>query len=162
MKILSLNLLLFVALLSQAQTSPLSVFDNLIGNSWVSEGTQLGGFEGKTVYQVESGLEGKIIKVTTYATDPTTKEFGLRNEGIRAYDATEKVLKFYEFDKLGGITVGNVVVDGRNMHFEYVYQGMRLRDSWIYEANNQYQFIVGIWENDAWKKKFHETRLVRN
>ena len=117
MKILSLNLLLFVALLSQAQTSPLSVFDNLIGSSWVSEGTQLGGFEGKTVYQVESGLEGKIIKVTTYATDPTTKEFGLRNEGIRAYDATEKVLKFYEFDKLGGITVGNVVVDGRNMHF---------------------------------------------
>lgn len=161
MKMILLVIFLFSSAIIYAQTGPFKAFENLVGSSWVSEGKQLGGFEGKTVYQVSSGLNGKIIKVLTYTTDPSTKEFGLRNEGIRAYDASSKSIKFYEFDKLGGITVGDVLVDGNNMHFEYSYQGMKLRDSWIYENDDQYQFIVGVWENDAWTQKFHETVLLR-
>ncbi|MEM9388826.1 MAG: hypothetical protein AAGA02_00045 [Bacteroidota bacterium] len=161
MKAIILNILLFSTIISFAQTNPLAAFDNLVGSSWVSEGKQLGGFDGKTVYKIESGLEGKIIKVATYATDPKTKEFGLRNEGIRAYDAGQKTIKFYEFDKLGGTTIGEVIIENKNMHFVYMYQGMELRDSWIYETEDQYRFIVGTWENGDWKQKFHETLLVR-
>ncbi len=160
MKILIFQIVALLSLTSHGQ-HPLVAFDNLVGSSWVSEGIQLGGFEGRTVYQVASGLDGKIIKVKTYATDPNTKEFGLRNEGIRAYDVGQAVIKFYEFDKLGGITVGTVTADDKNLHFDYEYKGMKLRDSWIFEDKDQYRFIVGSWDGKHWIQKFHETRLVR-
>ena len=48
-----------------------------------------------------------IIKAQAYGTvNSQTGEFGLRNEGIRAYDAEAGELRFWEFDVFGGITAG--------------------------------------------------------
>jgi len=153
--------LLLIARLLNAQQEQLSAFKNLCGSSWISEGMQLGGFEGKSVYEMEWGLDGKIVKLKTFATDPKTKEFGLRNEGVRVFDAASKQLVFFEFDKLGGITTGMVLIEENNIHYEYEYQGMLLRDSWIYISENEYSYIVGIWKDGAWMRKFHEATLKR-
>lgn len=150
-----------VTLFGQTNTDPIKSFQNLVGSSWVSEGMQLGGFEGKTIHEVAWGLNGEIVKVKTFTTDPKTKEFGLRNEGVRAFNSQTNQLEFYEFDKLGGITNGTIVIDENNFHFEYIYEGLNLRDSWIYQSKDKYQFIVGIWQDGAWQKKFHETIFVR-
>ena len=138
-----------------AQDNPMAVFDNLVGSTWVSEGKQLGGFDGKTEAVFSWGLEQKIVHVKTYTTDPQTKDFGLRNE------AAKERIAFYEFDKFGGITAGIVIADSKNLHYEYDYQGLTLRDSWIYVSEDEYQFIVGTWENGDWTKKFHEARFSR-
>ncbi|NRB50912.1 MAG: hypothetical protein HRU41_24800 [Saprospiraceae bacterium] len=144
-----------------AQDNPMAVFDNLVGSTWVSEGKQLGGFDGKTEAVFSWGLDQKIVHVKTYTTDPQTKDFGLRNEGVRAFDAAKERIAFYEFDKFGGITAGIVIADSKNLHYEYDYQGLTLRDSWIYVSEDEYQFIVGTWENGDWTKKFHEARFSR-
>lgn len=161
MKTILITVLLLFGSVCFAQTNPLAGFENLAGSSWVSEGTQLGGFEGKTVYKIDYGLDGKIVKVQTFATDPRTKEFGLRNEGIRAFDSKAGSVVFYEFDKLGGITTGKVEIERNNFHYTYTYQGMELRDSWIYKSKDEYEFIVGVWKNGDWVQKFHETTLKR-
>ena len=144
-----------------AQNNPIEAFSPLIGGSWISEGVQLGGHKGKTEIKFVWGLDGKIVKATTYTTDPETLKFGLRNEGIRTYNVQQKTIEFYEFDKLGGVTVGKVVIEGKNLHYEYEYSGTSLRDSWIYINENKYQFIVGIWNDDSWQKKFHEGVFIR-
>ncbi len=144
-----------------AQDHPMGVFDNLVGSTWRSEGKQLGGFDGKTEFVFSWGLDQKIVHVKTYATDPQTKEFGLRNEGVRAFNAAKERIEFYEFDKFGGLTPGTVIVRGKDLHYEYDYQGLTLRDSWIYVSKDEYQFIVGTWENNAWTKKFHEAKFMR-
>ncbi|MGI9542882.1 MAG: hypothetical protein ACR2MX_06450 [Cyclobacteriaceae bacterium] len=160
--ILSASLLFLSCSQVNGQPEPIKAFENLIGGKWISQGKQLGGFNGKTEIQFEWGLNGKIVKATTYATDPKTMEFGLRNEGIRAYSAADKVVQFYEFDKLGGITKGEVLVDGTDLHYNYEYQGMMLRDSWIFVDNDQYTLIVGVWQEDKWSQKFHEQVFRRN
>lgn len=145
----------------QAQERPISPLEAFVGSSWVSEGLQLGGFEGKTVYEFEWGLNRQIIHVKTYTTDPQTRKFGLRNEGVRAFNSETENLEFYEFDKLGGITKGKIAIEGRNIHYEYEYQGLQLRDSWIHVSDDEYNFIAGTWDGTSWSKKFHETTIVR-
>lgn len=155
------TILILTASISSAQENPIVAFDNLVGDSWISEGLQLGGFEGKTVHEITWGLNEKIVKVKTFTTDPETRIVVLRNEGIRAFNSSSNKLEFYEFDKLGGISVGIIKIDGKNIHFEYSYEGLALRDSWIYKSKNEYLFIVGIWGNGEWDKKFYETSFKR-
>ncbi len=145
------------AITAIAQENPMNAFEKLAGATWVSGGLQLGGFEGRTEYEMNWDLNKKVVRVNSFSTDPKTKEFGFRAVGIRTYNTTTKQLEFYEFDKYGGVTPGTILVDGNNLHFEYEYGGSYLRDSWIYENDNTFQFIVGIWEDGKWSKKFHET-----
>ena len=152
---------LLVATLAFAQQHPLEAFKNLAGSTWVSEGEQLGGYKGKTEKQFAFGLEGRIIKVKTFSTDPKTLEFGLRNEGIRAWNAQDSLIYFYEFDKFGGITTGQIRIQGKDLHYEYQYQGLMLRDSWQYIDPDRYHYTVGVWDKGAWKQKFHESEFVR-
>ncbi|MEM0940159.1 MAG: hypothetical protein AAF600_16830 [Bacteroidota bacterium] len=144
------------------QDGPMKVFENLMTSSWISEGEQLGGFDGKTVYQFEWGLNGKIIHVKTFTTDPKTRKFGLRNEGIRAFNHSTSNLEFFEFDKTGGITTGIIIVDGKSLHYEYEYQEKTFRDSWIYVSKDKYQLIVGTWADGRWAQRFHETMILRD
>jgi hypothetical protein len=149
--------LVLSSLIVGAQRNPMGAFKYLVGSSWVSEGMQLGGFEGETVHEMELGLDGKIVKVRTFTTDPNTGELGIRNEGIRTYNAKTDRLEFYEFDKFGGITTGTIRTQGKNIHFEYTYDGLAVRESWIYKTENEYHFILGTWEDGEWSKKFYET-----
>lgn len=158
MKIL-ISLLLFAPLYLSAQ---LSAFENLAGSTWISEGKQLGGHEGKTVKEISWGLDGQIIKVKTFTTDPKTLEFGLRNEGVRIQNSETNTLEFYEFDKSGGVTKGIVIVEGANLHYEYPYGELTLRDSWIFLSSDKYEYTVASVINGKQAQLYHKGVFQRS
>lgn len=143
------------------QNNQMEGFNVLVGSTWVFEGTQLGGHEGRTEQQFEFGLDGKIVKVKTYSTDPATLQFRLRNEGVRSFNSADSLIYFYEFDKNGSITTGTVTVNKNDLYYDYKYNGLMLRDSWEYVDADTYLLIVGIWDGKIWKQKFHEAKFVR-
>lgn len=158
------TLLSVIALLiacSSLNAQDLASFKNLVGSTWVSEGKQLGGFDGKTEKVFEWGLDGKIVKVKTWTTDPQSGEFGLRNEGVRAWDQAAGKVLFYEFDKFGGITKGEVIMEESSLHYQYEYEGLTLRDSWQKVDENTYDYTVGQWENGDWSQVFHKAQFIR-
>lgn len=162
MKYLFTTLLILNICLLYAQESSLSVFDNLLESTWISEGKQLGGHDGKTVKEISTGLNGKIIKVKTYTTDPETLEFGLRNEGIRTFNSETKQLEFYEFDKNGGVSKGIIIVEDNNIHYQYSYGDLLLRDSWIYQSSDEYLYrVCSVSEEGECLQTYHEGKFVR-
>ena len=145
-----------------AQDTKLTMFENIVGSTWISEGKQLGGHDGKTVKEISAGLDGKIIKVKTYITDPQTLEFGLRNEGIRIYNSKTEQLEFYEFDKLGNVSKGVVKRDGKNIHYEYKYGDLLLRDSWIYQSDDEYTYkVCSVSEEGECLQTYHTGKFIR-
>jgi hypothetical protein len=152
---------MFLSMTVLGQNNRMEAFNVLVGSTWVFEGTQLGGHEGRTEQQFELGLDGKIVKVKTYSTDPKTLQFGLRNEGVRSWNAADSLIYFYEFDKNGGITTGTVTVNKNDLYYDYEYQGIMLRDSWEYVDADTYLLIVGIWDGKTWKQKYHEAKFLR-
>jgi hypothetical protein len=87
--------------------------------------------------------------------------FGLRNEGVRSWNAADSLIYFFEFDKNGGITTGTVTVNKKDFYYDYEYQGMTLRDSWEFIDANTYLLIVGIWDSETWKQKIHEAKFEK-
>lgn len=156
MRLLCLAFLSIYSLTIAAQENQLKPFENLINSTWVSEGEQLGGHQGKTVKEFDWGLNGKLVKVKTWTTDPKTLEFGLRNEGVRLYNADQQEIVFYEFDKLGGISKGVVKIEGCNIHYEYTYGDLLLRDSWIYISKDEYQYRVCSIKEEACDQVYHQ------
>lgn len=112
-------------------------------------------FKQEVIY--EWALNKKLLKVKTYGTiNPETGEYGLRNEGFRAWDSeTEKIL-FWEFDIFGGITSGECVLENGAYHFEYFYkindEVRKMRDSWTPVDENSYKYEVVMREGGAWSK----------
>lgn len=136
--------------------SKLSVFDNIAGSTWIAEGKQLGGHDGKTVKEISWGLNGKLIKVKTYTTDPKTFEFGLRNEGVRIFNSETSTIEFYEFDKLGVVSKGKVIIEEKDIHYEYEYGDLTLRDSWIFVSNDQYNYVVASIKDGKQDQVYHK------
>jgi len=162
------NIILTTALVCMISHSPMfgqnntiAAFSNLVGGVWVFEGRQLAGHEGRTEYHFESGLDGEIVKLKLYSTDPKTLEFGLRNEGIRAWNAADSLVHFYEFDKYGNISTGIVTSNKNDIHYDYEYQGTMLRDSWEYIDTDTYMLTVGIWDSVEWRVKLYQAKFVR-
>ncbi|MEO9869250.1 hypothetical protein [Ekhidna sp.] len=153
---LTISLIAGVYLSASSQENPLTVFSNLVGSAWVSEGEQLGGHQGKTVKEFSWGLDGKIIKVKTFATDPETLEFGLRNEGVRFLNNESNQLEFYEFDKLGGVSKGIVKIQGENIYYEYQYGGLLLRDSWVFISKDEYLYRVCSLKDSECDQVYHK------
>ncbi|MEO9485070.1 MAG: hypothetical protein ABJG47_16540 [Ekhidna sp.] len=144
------------------QGDSLGVFENLVGSTWISSGKQLGGHDGKTVKEISWGLDGEIVKVKSYTTDPKTLKFGLRNEGVRIYNVQTQQLEFYEFDKLGGVSKGVIKTEGKSLHYEYEYGGLLLRDSWIYKSKDEYLFrVCSLSEKGECLQTYHEGKFIR-
>lgn len=127
---------------------------------WVAEGPQLGREDGLTIKSFRIGLGGKVIHVKTGTTDPQSGFFAPRNEGLRYWSADDDAWHFQEYDRTGTLTTGTVSFDGRNVYYDYEYEGINLRDAWIYQDETHYQYIVGVWEDGKWRQKFHEGRFV--
>ncbi|WP_462248784.1 hypothetical protein [Ekhidna sp.] len=145
-----------------AQSAKLVAFSNLAESTWVSDGKQLGGHDGKTVKEFTLGLDGEIIKVKTFTTDPKTLEFGLRNEGIRIFNKETSQVEFYEFDKLGGVSKGKVIFDEKDIHYQYKYGDLILRDSWIYLSTDEYDYSVcSITTEGECEQIYHKGKFVR-
>ena len=147
---------------AQDTEDQLSNFRNLTGSTWEVDGEWKNGQKLKQEKVFESSLRGRIIKVKTYGTvNMENGEYGLRNEGIRAYNAEKKQIEFIEFDVFGGVTVGVIYFKGKDIYYNYTYQGMFLTDQWKYVDDDTYEYKVGVLEDDEWTQVFHESRFVR-
>ncbi len=145
----------------KAQENPLTIFKPLENHIWKAEGKWGDGSTFKQEISLEFLLENKMVKVESYGfTDMEQTEFGLRNHGIRQYDAKSKKVRFWEFDVFGNVTEGTVVKEGKNIIYSYDYEGTFVTEMWHYKNELTYGFIVGIYENGEWKQKFLETEFV--
>ena len=137
----------------------------LIGGKWVVEGKwpNGGAFKQEQIY--EWGLNKSIIKVKTLGSIDEKGTFGLRNEGIRAWDSKANVMKMWEFDVFGGITVGIADVEGNSHYFEYDYadsgKTRKFRDLWTKVGPDLYDYKVGIFEDGKWQSVFLESQYKR-
>lgn len=103
----------------------------------------------------EWSLDKKIIKAKTYGTvNMETEEFGLRNEGIRAYDPAKGKVGFWEFDVYGNVVTGNVIKENGTLHYEYEQEinGNKtlFRDGWTRVDDNTYNFTVNMMKEGEW------------
>lgn len=125
------------------EQNPLSNFDLFTQGTWLTEGEWSNGQKFKQEIDFSWGLDQKILKVKTYGTiDPKTNKYGLRNEGIRAYNAKDSLIQFWEFDVYGGITEGICYFDGKNLHYEYDYNGSKLKESWLFIDQDNYSYQI--------------------
>jgi hypothetical protein len=140
----------------------LAFFENFMGGKWEMKGEWS---PGKTFRQVQVyswGLNKTLVKVKTFGTtNPKTGAFGLRNEGIRAWDKDKKQLVFWEFDIFGGITQGTCTIKGNTLHYDYPYQGQNFRDSWQKIDKDTYAYKVGTVKNGQWLKVFISSTYKR-
>lgn len=151
---------------AQEVTPALQVFESLIGYTWKAEGSWGDGSQFVQEQVYEWGLNQKLVKVRTYGnTRQDGFAFGLRNEGLRAWDASSGELRFWEFDVFGGITKGTVLVESKNIYYQYVYGSdanqMTLTDAWLYQNDSTYTFKVGVFEEGQWKQVYLETQMQR-
>jgi hypothetical protein len=127
----------------EVEPKQLLVFENLIGGTWTIKADLEDGEVFHQKHQYEWSLDKRIVKVKTRGTiDEDTKEFGLRDEGIRAYNPKDSTIRFWEFDVFGGVTEGLVLIDNDNFEYIYNYSGHTLRHKWIYVDSDTYEFII--------------------
>ena len=155
-------LILFLPYILGAQEGPLDIFKALEGSVWSAEGKWGDGSSFKQDVSYEFALNNTIVIAHSMGyTNREQTEFGPRNHGIRQYDETENVIRFWEFDVFGGVTQGIVVSDGRNIIYNYEYGGTALTEIWQYKDDDTYDFTVGIYEDGQWTQKFLETQFKR-
>ncbi len=144
-----------------AQKNPLLIFKPLENYIWIAEGKWGDGSTFKQELSFDFSLNNKLVKVETKGfTNVKQTEFGTRNHGIRQYDTNLKKIKFWEFDVFGNCIQGTVDVDNKNIIYTYDYQSTIVTEKWIFVDDLTYQFIVGIFKNGEWKKKFLETKFI--
>lgn len=100
-------------------------------------------------------LDGRIMTVDSFIVDEEGRR-SPRNHGIRAYPQDAENARFWEFDYLGNVTEGPVWVEAGTLHYEYVYNGQTLRDSWSPAGDDAYDFKVRTWENGDWGATYME------
>jgi len=159
----ALFLFLAINLSVEAQkVSPLNGFDNLVGGIWLTEGEWSNGQKFKQEVDFSWGLNQKIVKVKTYGTiDPKGKEYGLRNEGIRSYNAQDSVIQFWEFDIFGGITTGICYFNNKDLYYEYDYNGETLLESWMYVDEDNYKYQIGNMKDGEMDKVYMKSSYRR-
>jgi len=124
-KRLLIVLLIAIVVNSYSQVTKESAFETLgalVGGTWTYGGKWSNGEPFKQEITYTWGVNNQIIKVQTKGIiDREAKTYGLRNEGIRAWDMEVNKMKFYEFDIFGGVTEGYCVFEEGQFHFEYLY-----------------------------------------
>lgn len=141
--------------------SELSGFENLVGSKWGVVGKWSNGEDFRQEYLFEWSLDKKLIKVQTFGTtNMLTGEHGLRNEGIRFWKENEETIKFYEFDIFGSVTKGVCTIDGSNIIYDYEYEGLTFRDSWIFKDKDTYQYVVESMENGE-RKELYQNSIIK-
>lgn len=148
MKLLFTFLCLSFVLDVNAQDHQLSAFENLVGKTWIVEGTWGNG----SLYKKESVFEFAlnrtlVIEKSKGFTDSLQTTFGDRNYGVRQFNPEDSTITFYEFDVFGKITEGDVIIHDKNIGYTYEYEGFNLIDMWMYVDENNYRFVVAPYEN---------------
>lgn len=157
------SLLLLGFLFSNNQVTAqnrLSVFENLTKNTWLAEGKWGDGSLFKQEITFSYDLDSTIVIAKSKGfTSKEQTEFGDRNHGIRKWDTESETIQFWEFDVFGGVTKGNVIIDGQNIRYEYEYGGTLVSDFWEYIDTKTYNFTIGNYEEGKWQQKYLETQF---
>lgn len=124
------------------------VYSNFVGGKWETKGKWKGGAEFHQEIIVEPELTANIFTVKTHDyIDSKQFDHARRNYGIRAWDKTEQKMKFWEFDVFGGIIIGEVIIEGKDIYHVYEYPDKdgklrRLADAWIYVDKDTYTYKI--------------------
>lgn len=156
----TLLFIILFPLISIGQKTELSNFENLAGKTWKAEGKWGDGTkfiqEIKFEYSLDSTL---IICHTNGFIDKNSTKLKPRGHGIRQYDKKTKSIKFWEFDRNGGLTRGSVFFDEKNIIYQYKYKEAILTDMWEYVNASTYNFKVGNYMNKVWIQTYLETQF---
>lgn len=148
----SLSLLLSVASLT-AQQNPLSIFEPLVGKTWIAEGDWGDGSPFKQEIRFDYDLGKKMVRSNTNGfTNQAKTKFGKRNHGIRQWDESRGEIRFWEFDVFGGVTRGKVFSEGNTIFYQYQYGNSIVTDAWEWVNDQQYRFTVGIYADGNWEQ----------
>ncbi len=149
-------------IVTMAQNTELSIFENLVGKTWKAEGKWGDGSKFMQEITFKYDLEKTIITARSKGfIDKEQTQMGDRNMGIRKFDSATKTIKFWEFDVFGGVTEGNVSVEGKNIIYQYKYGTSVVTDMWEYVDDSTYNFKVGTYEKGEWKQVFLNTQFVK-
>lgn len=164
LKMKSILITLLVSSMTFAQTiqdRPLTkeetykVYFNFIGGTWETKGKWQNGTEYHQEIVVEMELTKNIFTVKTRDYIDSKKfDNSQRNYGIRAWDKNEQKMKFWEFDVFGGITEGEIKIDGQNIYHIYHYHNKTLADAWIYVDKDTYTYKVCEFANGKLGKEY--------
>ncbi len=149
---------LFLHTFLSAQSTDWGAFHNLMDKTWEAEGKWGNGSKFKQEVQFSFDLNQQIIVAESKGfTDQAQTQFGNRNHGIRKYDPKQEKFVFWEFDVFGGVTQGEVILEDKNIIYQYQYGTTMVTDMWQFVNDSTYQFIVGNYEDGSWKQKYLET-----
>ncbi len=144
----------------QGQRNPLEVFKPFIGKTWKASGKW---GDGKPFIQeltFKYSLAGNIVIVESQGfVDQKLSKIGHRNHGVRKFDPVTGSIKFWEFDIFGGLTEGNVVIEGKNILYRYPYGESMVTDMWEYVDENTYNFKIGSYIKGKWDQVYLETKF---
>ena len=139
--------------LAQTKDHVVQAMDNLLGGSWELNGFWMDGNKFNQEFKFEKMGPSAYYVETFGNISKTGYETGLRNRGVRGWNDDEAMMKFSEIDVFGGITNGDVIIDGLDILYTYEYGGQTLTDAWIYKGPDMYEFIIGVrGDNGQWSE----------
>ena len=154
-------LLLLAFIGTNAQENPLAVFNTIIGKKWYAEGNWEDGSKFKQEIIFEYVLDSTLVIAHSKGyTNAEKTQYGNRNHGIRKFDNESEEIKFWEFDSFGGVTTGKVIIDNKDLRYEYDYGGTLVSDAWDYVDDRTYNFTVGHFVNGKWKQIYLRTQFT--
>ena len=151
---------LFLFQIGYTQRSDLTMFEPLMGKVWKAEGKWGDGSAFKQEIEFSYDLNKTLViaKSKGFINKEQT-EYGPRNHGIRKYNSEDKTIKFWEFDVFGGVTTGEIKIEGKNILYVYQYGESLVTDMWEYVDKNTYNFRVGSYQDGTWKQVYLETQF---
>jgi hypothetical protein len=160
MKKIIIILLFLAPTLINAQSTPLAIFDNLVGKTWKATGNWGDGSKFSQEISFKYALDSSIVLSDAIGyIDKEQQQLGPRNHGIRQYDKASKSVKFWEFDVFGGLTEGKVFKKGKNIVYQYQYGESFITDMWEYVDASTYNFKVGAYKDGEWQQVYLSTQF---
>jgi len=151
---------------ASADTSALDAFNGLVGGRWRAQGEWANGQ--KFVQEIEYtwALNQTIVVTQSYGpVSPDADELTHRNHGIRAAFPEKNTLWFWEFAASGGLTQGEITIDGQTIALTYAYgegeQRVKLRDRWTRIDTHTYDFTVEQYADGNWDTVLLKTQFRR-
>lgn len=125
------------------------------GHTWVIQGEWSNGKPFLQEIRFDWSMDSTILLAHSYdAYTGPAPGLTLRSEGVRAFDRERNTVRLWEFDHLGGITEGEVILVNGALHHNYDYRTqegmMRLTDAWIPNDTGGYTYRVGVFSNGMW------------
>lgn len=145
----------------------LNAFAPLIGGTWQAEGQWSNGTVFWQQQRYAWGPGKAFVTVQTYG--PLTPEdttLVQRNEGIRAWDANTETMRFWEFDRLGGITEGTVGLVEGGISYSYRYtvgeETLSLYETWMQIDAHTFAYRVGTTTDGTWNDVYLDAHFKRH